>query len=94
MNLIFATSWVESFFYTNPSRSICETVNERSKGKINLQLAWENSLGSDAEMLESTIAGDVAFVNVPASNMTSYFPPIALLEAPCSMKPRKKRMRS
>lgn len=82
VTLIFATSWNDAIFYGSPAKEICETVNEKSNGKITLQLAWESSLGSDAEMLESTIAGDIAFVNLPCSGMTPYIPAMAMLEAP------------
>ena len=81
-NLNFSNGWSESLYYTAFARERLLQLSEDTNGKVNIEFDGANALGSDAEVLEAVMMGDVAFIHVPSGSIIPYIPECGLLEMP------------
>lgn len=58
-------------------------ANEKSGGKLKINVIWDGTLGNDAELIESCMAGDVDMAFVATSSIASYVKEAAVFDLPC-----------
>lgn len=82
VNLIFANTWTDSLYYYEFGKEVCAAISEKTNGKININCQFDSNLGGDADLIESCLAGDIAFIHVTSSALVPYVKEAAIYEMP------------
>ncbi len=71
---------------TNEQYGIMEDLtnelNEKTDGKFSITLSWDGVLGSDAELAESCMGGNIDIISMATSPLLSYMPEVAVFDMP------------
>lgn len=57
-------------------------VEEKTGGKLKINVVWDGTLGGDGELVESCMGGSVDMVSLASSPLLAYFPEIAVFDMP------------
>ena len=80
---VLATASPEDTVTQLYAEKFVEEVERLSDGEMVIEIYANSSLGSDTELLESCICGDIPFVVQNTAPQVSYFPRLALFDLPC-----------
>jgi len=59
-----------------------ERIEESTGGKLKIKVAFDGTLGSDSELVESCMAGSIPMILLSSSAMVSYIPEMAVFDMP------------
>ena len=59
-----------------------KAVEEKTGGKLKINVVWDGTLGNDGELIESCMGGNVDMISLASSPLLSYVPEIAVFDMP------------
>lgn len=66
------------------ANKFAEEVHRLSNGEMNIHVYENGTLGSDRELIESCIGGDIPFVVQNTAPQTNFMPELAIFDLPCA----------
>lgn len=82
VTLTVASSASSSNFGYTVMTELADAVKEKTGGKLNFNIVWDGTLGSDNELTESCEAGDIDIVFESTSSLANYIPESAVFDMP------------
>lgn len=71
------------------ANKFAEEVYRLSNGEMNIHVYENGTLGSDRELIESCIGGDIPFVIQNTAPQTNFMPELAIFDLPCAFSSLK-----
>lgn len=71
------------------ANKFAQEVNRLSDGEMNIHVYENGTLGSDRELIESCIGGDIPFVIQNTAPQTNFMPELAIFDLPCAFSSLK-----
>ncbi len=80
--LIIASSSSSNLATHEAQQKCADEINEKTGGKLTIDLNWDGILGDDAALVENCIDGTIPMVSLMSSALVNYVPEVGVFDCP------------